>query len=142
MSPSSCASQLFSLRYAPQSVLFGISQSFDQLSPTKRQVTHVLLTRSLLEVLLLLVQLACIRHAASVNPEPGSNSLIALYFFRFRFFYLNYCLLTFLFSFQRSISSFITGFPVTPNHINTISNHLSTVFFNFFIFFDIFFIFH
>ena len=26
------------------------------------------------------VRLACIRHAASVNPEPGSNSLIVLSF--------------------------------------------------------------
>ena len=76
--PISSRSYLFSLKYASQSVLFGISQSFDQLSPSRRQVTHVLLTRSLLEVLLLPVQLACIRHAASVNPEPGSNSLIVL----------------------------------------------------------------
>jgi hypothetical protein len=46
----------------------------------------VLLTRSPLDVLLHLVRLACIRHAASVHPEPGSNSRI--YFLSFRFFIL------------------------------------------------------
>ena len=34
----------------------------------------MLLTRSPLTVLLQSVRLACIRHAASVHPEPGSNS--------------------------------------------------------------------
>ena len=34
----------------------------------------MLLTRSPLEVQAPLVRLACIRHAASVHPEPGSNS--------------------------------------------------------------------
>ena len=38
----------------------------------------MLLTRSLLFVARRqqTVQLACIRHAASVHPEPGSNSLV------------------------------------------------------------------
>jgi hypothetical protein len=41
----------------------------------------VLLTRPPLE-LKTLVRLACIRHTASVHPEPGSNSLkISLNFF-------------------------------------------------------------
>ena len=39
-----------------------------------RQVAYVLLTRSPLETRRSLVRLACIRHAASVHPEPGSNS--------------------------------------------------------------------
>src|SRR5690606_22858901 len=46
-----------------------------QLSPASGQVTHVLLTRpprSAAEAAP--VRLACIRHAASVVPEPGSNS--------------------------------------------------------------------
>ena len=62
-------------------VLYGISTCFQVLSPSDGQVTHVLLTvrhsfsfggassderKS--------VRLACIRHAASVRPEPGSNS--------------------------------------------------------------------
>ena len=34
----------------------------------------MLLTRSPLDIRRYLVRLACIRHAASVHPEPGSNS--------------------------------------------------------------------
>ena len=52
----------------------GISRPFGLLSPALGQVTNALLTRSPLRVLLLPVRLACIRHAASVHPEPGSNS--------------------------------------------------------------------
>src|SRR5437588_5694831 len=57
----------------------GISTGFPVLSPTSGQVAHVLLTRSPLGQSLPygkenLVRLACVRHAASVNPEPGSNS--------------------------------------------------------------------
>ena len=50
------------------------------LSPSYGQVTHVLLTRSPLSSqwkqasIEKTVRLACIRHAASVRPEPGSNS--------------------------------------------------------------------
>ena len=46
-------------------LLSGISICFQVLSQSLGQVTHVLLTRP---------PLACIRHAASVRPEPGSNS--------------------------------------------------------------------
>ena len=57
---------------------WGISSSFPELSPASGQVTYVLLTRSPLGHLRTntkgLVRLACIRHAASVHPEPGSNS--------------------------------------------------------------------
>src|SRR3981189_635282 len=57
----------------------GISPGFPELSPTEGYVAHVLLTRSPLGHPLpygreSLVRLACVRHAASVNPEPGSNS--------------------------------------------------------------------
>ena len=55
-----------------------ISCRFQPLSTTYGQIAHVLLTRSPLghleQALLDLVRLACIRHAASVHPEPGSNS--------------------------------------------------------------------
>ena len=55
--------------------VWGISQPFGWLSPARRQITHVLLTRSPLyyseEPL---VRLACVRRAASVRSEPGSNS--------------------------------------------------------------------
>src|SRR5438270_917309 len=57
----------------------GISPGFPGLSPTRGQVAHVLLTRLPLGTFLpcgrkALARLACVMHAASVNPEPGSNS--------------------------------------------------------------------
>ena len=58
-------------------MLCGISPPFEGLSPASGQVVHVLLTRlplySQTEVRFL-VRLACVRHAASVHSEPGSNS--------------------------------------------------------------------
>src|SRR5262245_32381196 len=57
-------------------VLSGIRPSFPGLSQSAGQITHVLLTRSPLEHPQrgLSVRLACVKHAASVRPEPGSNS--------------------------------------------------------------------
>ena len=58
-------------------MLCGISPGFPRLSPTQGQVSHVLLTRSPLYSRgcpRFLVRLACVRHAASVDSEPGSNS--------------------------------------------------------------------
>ena len=63
-------------------MLCGISSRFQLLSPTERQVSHALLTRSPLNLSSIdrnrfpisPVRLACVRHAASVRPEPGSNS--------------------------------------------------------------------
>ena len=57
-------------------VLCGISTCFQVLSPSKSQVAHALLTRSPLRYNRnrISVRLACVRHAASVRPEPGSNS--------------------------------------------------------------------
>ena len=63
--------------------LCGISSRFQLLSPCVRQVTHALLTRPPLSHKQLqseeicrkcFVRLACVKHAASVHPEPGSNS--------------------------------------------------------------------
>ena len=63
--------------------LCGISSRFQLLSPCMRQVTHALLTRPPLSHKQLhsekicrkcFVRLACVKHAASVHPEPGSNS--------------------------------------------------------------------
>ena len=71
--------------------LCGISSRFQLLSPCVRQVIHALLTRPPLSHKHLhpegirckcFVRLACVRHAASVHPEPGSNS------------HLNVCFLT------------------------------------------------
>ena len=49
-----------------------------------RQVAHVLLTRPPLEKLrrTFLARLACVKHAASVHPEPGSNSQIKFNLFQ------------------------------------------------------------
>ena len=66
-----------------QEISCGISVLFKTLSPSERQVTHVLLTRPPLSNKTSIrklpssysVRLACVRHAASVRPEPGSNSL-------------------------------------------------------------------
>ena len=60
-------------------VVCGIRPSFPGLSHSAGQITHVLLTRSPLEypppkMAGLSVRLACVKHAASVRPEPGSNS--------------------------------------------------------------------
>ena len=63
--------------------LCGISSRFQLLSPCVRQVIHALLTRPPLSHRTIIpegnqvkcfVRLACVRHAASVHPEPGSNS--------------------------------------------------------------------
>jgi hypothetical protein len=57
-------------------VISGISTHFWKLSLSEGQITHVLLTRSPLEYpqVGLSARLACVKHAASVRPEPGSNS--------------------------------------------------------------------
>ena len=68
--------------------LCGISVRFQTLSPCMRQVTHALLTRPPLShknfnpernPFLCFVRLACVKHAASVHPEPGSNSQIKMF---------------------------------------------------------------
>jgi hypothetical protein len=60
----------------PPRVVSGISSGFPELSQSQGQVAHVLLTRSPLihPRRGFTVRLACVKHAASVRPEPGSNS--------------------------------------------------------------------
>ena len=75
------------LKGCPFSTLCGISSRFQLLSPTERQVPHVLLTRSPLNrssigrsrFPISPVRLACVRHAASVQSEPESNSPVEKY---------------------------------------------------------------
>ena len=63
-------------------VLCGISTCFQVLSPCPGQIAHALLTRPPLEhepsgrslPFHVPARLACVKHAASVRPEPGSNS--------------------------------------------------------------------
>jgi hypothetical protein len=51
-----------------------IIPAFAGLWPWQGFVTHVLLTRLPLSARGRTVRLACLIHAASVHPEPGSNS--------------------------------------------------------------------
>ena len=57
--------------------LCGISDRFQTLFRSHRQIAHALLTRPPLirSRSSLTVRLECVKHAASVHPEPGSNSL-------------------------------------------------------------------
>ena len=56
----------------------GISLTFARLSPSGGQVGYALRTRAPVATKVLLPRdaprLACVRPAASVHPEPGSNS--------------------------------------------------------------------
>ena len=80
-----CRLSPFPARPCGRSGLCGISSRFRLLSPGRGQITHALLTRPPLSRAVFLpggipsacsVRLACVRHAASVHPEPGSNSHI------------------------------------------------------------------
>ena len=67
----------FTAEAGASAVVSGISQSFDWLSRTPGYVTYVLLTRAPVysgAEAPFLPRLACVRHAASVRSEPGSNS--------------------------------------------------------------------
>ena len=69
-------------------MLCGINTSFPVVSRFERQVAHALLTRPPLSYARRhsSVRLECVMHAASVHPEPGSNS-------RLKKFYLSFYLL-------------------------------------------------
>ena len=92
-----------------------ISCRFQPLSTTYGQIAHVLLTRSPLghleQALLDLVRLACIRHAASVHPEPGSNSPFAHLFLNARAFGFFVCVAYSLLGIDVSCSVFKDRFP-------------------------------
>ena len=74
----------FTSKGCPSVVLCGISTCFQVLSPCLGQIAHALLTRPPLEYSLpfrrtsnyVPARLACVKHAASVRPEPGSNSYV------------------------------------------------------------------
>ena len=58
-------------------MLCGISLAFARLFPIEGQITHVLRTRAPCAILYCYstrTRLACVKHAASVRSEPGSNS--------------------------------------------------------------------
>ncbi len=68
----------FHAQKMPSRVVSGIRRRFQRLSQSPGQIAHVLLTRSPLirreQAPSFTVRLACVKHAASVHPEPGSNS--------------------------------------------------------------------
>ena len=122
-----------------------ISCRFQPLSTTYGQIAHVLLTRSPLghleQALLDLVRLACIRHAASVHPEPGSNSPFAHLFLNARAFGFFVCVALFLFGIDVSCSVFKDRFPrlAAPPLSARLYYHFSSLFVNTFITFFHFF---
>ena len=68
----------FQLKAMQPQVVWDISRRFHRLSPCIGQVAHVLRTLPPVAVRVLLLhaapRLACVKPAASVHPEPGSNS--------------------------------------------------------------------
>ena len=70
-----CGSLPLSISGKPEIALCGISAPFGTLSPSKGQVIYVLRTRApLYSGCPFRVRLACVRRAANVRSEPGSNS--------------------------------------------------------------------
>ena len=130
----------------------GFSSDFSLLFPSNRQVAYVLLTSppltaSNLKESIKSVRLACLMCAASVYPEPGSNSLILVSIFTlsshinqvcfssFEFFivwqYITtagcFLILNLLFTFQCTFSFRLERFV-----LYYLSHSLSTLFLNFF----------
>ena len=70
----------------------GYYHPFPEAIPLSRvgcsRVTHPSATNKEKASFLPSVRLACVRRAASVRPEPGSNSLLSLYIKGFRLYYL------------------------------------------------------
>ena len=62
----------------PLKLLWGVNPDFSGLSPSGGKVAYVLRTRAPVAANVLLhraaPRLACVKPAASVHPEPGSNS--------------------------------------------------------------------
>ena len=126
--------------------LSGFSIRFQKLSRAHGQVTYVLLTRSPLDskkqASFPLVRLACIRHAASVHPEPGSNSPFDLALRCLWHLSLYNC----LFFWNWRFSLYFISCSVFKDHVHLSSAHLyyqilltsSNVFLIFFIFFTVY----
>ena len=74
----------FQQRRMPSSVLRDIRRRFQRLSPCHGQVAHVFRTLSPVAARVLLPRsaprLACVKPAASVHPEPGSNSSLYIHY--------------------------------------------------------------
>ena len=72
-----CAIESLAFNTCESNASCGISVRFQTLSPSHRQIAHALLTRPplIMPRRAITVRLECVKHAASVHPEPGSNSL-------------------------------------------------------------------
>ena len=74
----------FQLKAMQPQVVWDISRRFHRLSPCIGQVAHVLRTLPPVAVRVLLLhaapRLACVKPAASVHPEPGSNSSLYIFY--------------------------------------------------------------
>ena len=105
----------FNRKKMPPCHLSGFSRRFHLLSRAHGQIPYVLLTRSPLtsneQAHLPSVRLACIRHAASVHPEPGSNSPFAHLFLNARAFGFFVCVAYSLLGIDVSCSVFKDRFP-------------------------------
>ena len=91
----------------------GFNPGFPRLFLCIGQIVHALLTRPPLSIFrkTYFVRLACVRHAASVRPEPGSNSrLIFLLKITHSIIYLS--LLFCLFFLFRTLKGFLCCFIV------------------------------
>ena len=75
----------FQLKAMQPQVVWDISRRFHRLSPCIGQVAHVLRTLPPVAVRVLLLhaapRLACVKPAASVHPEPGSNSSLYIFLY-------------------------------------------------------------
>ena len=71
-------------------MLWSITHRFQCLSPSDGQVAHALRTLPPVAARVLLPRaaprLACVKPAASVHPEPGSNSSLYIFFIFLAFF--------------------------------------------------------
>ena len=93
-------------------MLCGISSRFQLLSPTQGQVAHALLTRPPLSNPRrnCSVRLECVMHAASVHPEPGSNSQTNCISSAFAVWFVWAIYLSFLYFFRVVFSLVLTDF--------------------------------
>ena len=75
----------FQLMGMPPLVLRDVRRRFHRLSPCHGQVAHVLRTLPPVAARVLLLRaaprLACVKPAASVHPEPGSNSSLYIFLY-------------------------------------------------------------
>ena len=75
----------FQYQMMPSDMLWDISRRFHRLSPRYGQVAHALRTLPPVAARVLppraAPRLACVKPAASVHPEPGSNSSLYISYF-------------------------------------------------------------